>query len=76
MTTVEEAIFLMQWLQEPAALGQGRMTKECRNKHLPKYFREENQDYGEWEPEIGVMANGSFNTSPEHKAERIGRCNT
>ena len=62
MTIVEEAIFLMQRLQEPAALYQGGMTKDDKYKHLPEYFREENQDYGQWELEIGVTANGSFNT--------------
>ena len=46
MTTIAKAIFLLQWLQEPAVLGQGCMTKECKYKHLPEYLREENQDYG------------------------------
>ena len=51
----------MQWLQEAAALSQGRTTEDGKYKHVSEYFRVENKYYGQWELEIGVMANGSFN---------------
>ena len=59
----------MQWLQEAAALSQGRTTEGGKYKHVSEYFRVENKYYGQWELEIGVTANGSFNMWPKHRAE-------
>ena len=35
MTTLEEAKFLMEWLQEHGTLGQGRMTTEGKTNISP-----------------------------------------